>query len=170
MELKLEFRVARQEDVGPIMEIIRSAQRRLAAAGIDQWQNGYPNRPRVEEDIACGYGRVLLLAGEVVGYAALTYDGERAYDDLTGGHWLTPTDGSYLTIHRLSVADKVVGTGLGRRVMLEAEREARGRVGSIRVDTHPDNLTMQGLIGSLGYRYCGRVMYESPRLAYEKAL
>lgn len=166
---KYEFRTAGEADLAPVVEIIRSAQRRLARAGIDQWQNGYPNRERVEEDMAHGYGRVLCLDGEVVAYGALVYDGESAYEGLQGGAWLTSA-GAYLTIHRLSVVDRVVGTGCGRRFMQLAEAEAAARVASVRVDTHPDNRTMQSLISSLGYRYCGTVEYESPRWAYEKLL
>jgi GNAT superfamily N-acetyltransferase len=167
--MTMEFRNACSEDVECIVEIILGAQRRLAASGIDQWQNGYPNRPRVEEDIARGYGRVLLVDGEVVAYGALTYDGERAYEGLQGGSWLSH-GGDYLTVHRLCVVDSAVGCGLGRRFMLEAEGEARLRVASVRVDTHPDNRVMRGLIASLGYTYCGTVVYESLRLAYEKIL
>ena len=53
--------------------------------------------------------------------------------------------------------------------LAEAESVSRG-VGSIRVDTHPDNRVMKSLIASLGYTYCGTVEYESPRLAYEKVV
>lgn len=163
------FRRATQEDVEAIVAIIRSAQRRLGEAGIDQWQNGYPNRERVLEDLTRGYGRVLCCGGQVVAYGALTYDGERAYDALQGGEWLT-TLGPYLTIHRLCVAQGEVGRGRGRDFMVCAQREAATKVVSVRVDTHPDNKIMQGLIASLGYSYCGTVMYESLRLAYEKVL
>jgi RimJ/RimL family protein N-acetyltransferase len=54
--------------------------------------------------------------------------------------------------------------------MLAAEAMAAERVKSIRIDTHPDNRIMQGLIGRLGYTYCGDVVIESRRLAYEKIL
>lgn len=167
---KVEFRTLSAADVSAVVEIVRSAQRRLKADGVDQWQNGYPNRERVEEDLRLGYGRVLCCEGEVVAYGALTYDGESAYDALRGGKWLTEKGVDYLTVHRLCVAEGAVGGGYGRLFMLLAEKEAAPRVGSIRVDTHPDNGRMQGLVGSLGYSFCGTVVYESPRWAYEKIL
>lgn len=169
MNGELIFRVATVEDVDSVVEIVRGAQERLRLTGTDQWQNGYPNRERIEADVALGYGRVLSRGGRVVAYGALCYDGEVAYDDLKGGEWLT-FSGPYLTIHRLCVASAEVGRGLGREFMLRAEREAAPKVASVRVDTHPRNTIMQGLIASLGYTYCGEVMYESPRLAYEKLL
>lgn len=169
MNGELVFREALEGDIDAVMEIVRGAQARLRLIGIDQWQNGYPNRERIEADVALGCGRVLTRGEEVVAYGALPYDGEAAYDNLTGGKWLT-SEGAYLTIHRLCVADAEVGSGLGREFMLRAEGEASVRVASVRVDTHPGNIIMQGLLGSLGYTLCGEVMYESPRLAYEKLL
>lgn len=164
------LRPAEAEDIATILEFVGGAQRRLAESGIDQWQNGYPNRGRIEEDVLAQVGRVLCLDGCAVAYGAVVYTGERAYDNLQGGSWLT--EGTpYATIHRLCVADEVVGKGVGRAFMTLAEEEASLRgVASIRVDTHPDNRIMQSLIASLGYTYCGTVTYESPRLAYEKRL
>lgn len=166
---KYQFRMAQSTDVERVVEIIRSAQRRLGERGIDQWQNGYPNRSSVESDVARGYGRVVCREGRVVAYGALTYDGESAYDRLRGGAWLTSA-GDYLTIHRLCVEDEALGEGCGRLFMEFAQGEAKGRVVSVRVDTHPDNRIMQHLLSSLGYLYCGTVTYESLRLAYEKVL
>lgn len=163
------LRIATTQDVEFALAAVRGAQERLRRAGINQWQNGYPNRERIEEDVRLGVGRVLVAGGWRVAYGVVTYDGEAAYDNLHGGEWLT-SGAPYATIHRLCVAEEMVGRGYGRAFMESAEREAVGRVGSIRVDTHPDNLTMQHLVASLGYRYCGVVEYESPRLAYELCL
>jgi len=47
---------------------------------------------------------------------------------------------------------------------------------SVRVDTHPDNKVMQGLIDACGYTYCGIYVVPageekgSTRLCYEKVL
>lgn len=163
------LRDARESDLEPIMAMVAGAQRRLREAGVDQWQNGYPNAERILADIAAGYGRILQDAdGCPVAYGALVYDGEAAYDRLQGGEWLTPQGASYATLHRLCVAHTELSKGYGLLFMESAEREAAGRVGSLRVDTHPHNAIMQRLLGRLGYRYCGTVTYESLRLAYEK--
>ncbi|MBQ2248201.1 MAG: GNAT family N-acetyltransferase [Tidjanibacter sp.] len=162
------FRPAEEGDVERIVDMVREAQARLRGAGIDQWQNGYPNRGRIEEDLRLGYGRVVVAEGRVVAYGAVTYDGEPAYDHLEGGSW--PIGGDYATVHRLCVAEDAVGRGWGVAFMELAEREAAGRVPSIRVDTHPDNRTMQHIVSRLGYAYCGVVWYESSRLAYIKLL
>ena len=163
------YRKAEIVDIDFIAEIILAASRRLGQAGVDQWQRGYPNRGSVERDVEAEVGRVLTTdAGQIVAYGALIYTGEPAYNDLMGGEWLT--DGEYAVIHRLCVAEEFVGQGCSREFMLSAEREAKTKVTSMRIDTHPENKIMQSLVGSLGYSYCGDVVIESRRLAYEKLL
>lgn len=162
------FRKATIEDIDTIAEIISAASARLGAAGIDQWQRGYPNRNSIEKDIADGVGMVLCVADTILAYGAVIFTGEKAYDDLSGGEWLT--DGEYACVHRLCVSDIFVGMGFSRQFMLAAEAMASERVKSIRIDTHPDNAIMHHLIQSLGYTYCGDVVIESLRMAYEKLI
>ena len=61
----MTFRKTEAADLDGVMEIVRQAQASLKARGIDQWQNGYPDRPAIEADIARGWSYVLA-------------DGERA--------------------------------------------------------------------------------------------
>ena len=163
------FRAAETGDVDIVTQIISEASARLGSAGIDQWQRGYPNRASVESDVEKGVGRVLCDGEQIVAYGAVIFTGEEAYRDLTGGEWLT--SGSYAVVHRLCVASDRVGQGWSRRFMMCAEEWAReNSLPSIRIDTHPDNKIMQNLIASSGYTYCGDVIIESRRLAYEKVL
>lgn len=162
------FRKATAADIDTIERIIRAASARLGAAGIDQWQRGYPNRQSVEQDVAAGVGMVLALGEEILAYGAVIFTGEPAYNNLTGGKWLT--HGEYAVVHRLCVSEIFVGMGFAKQFMLAAEAMAAERVPSIRIDTHPDNKIMQRMVERLGYTYCGDVVIESRRLAYEKLL
>ena len=146
------FRKATVEDISAVAEIMAAASRRLGAAGVDQWQRGYPNRTSVERDVEDG--------------GAVIFTGEPAYDDLTGGEWLT--SGDYACVHRVCVNEIFVGMGFSKQFMMAVEAMAAERVASIRIDTHPDNKIMQGLIRTMDYTYCGDVVIESRRLAYEK--
>lgn len=162
------FRKATEADIDSIAQIMAAASARLGAAGIDQWQRGYPNRSSVEKDVRDGVGMVLCEGTTILTYGAVIFTGEPAYDELTGGEWLTAAE--YACIHRLCTNEIFVGMGFSKHFMLAAEAMASERVGSIRIDTHPDNRIMQSLISSLGYTYCGDVVIESRRLAYEKIL
>jgi len=162
------FRKATTADIDTIERIIKAASARLGAAGIDQWQRGYPNRTSIENDVEVGVGMVLALGNEILAYGAVIFTGEPAYDDLTGGKWLT--DGQYAVVHRLCVSEIFVGMGFAKQFMSAAEVMAAERVKSLRIDTHPDNKIMQGLVERMGFTYCGDVIIESRRLAYEKVL
>ena len=162
------FRKATTEDIDAVAQIMAAASGRLGAAGVDQWQRGYPNRESVERDVEQGVGMVLCEGTTILTYGAVIFTGEPAYDDLTGGEWLRT--GDYACVHRLCVNEIFVGMGFSKRFMEAAEAMAAERVKSIRIDTRPDNLIMQGLVRSLGYTYCGDVVIESRRLAYEKLL
>ena len=163
------FRKAEIKDIDTIEQIMLAASGRLGAAGIDQWQRGYPNRTSVERDVADGVGYVVCDNEQIVAYGAIIFTGEVAYNDLTGGEWLTA--GDYAVVHRLCVAADRVGQGWSRCFMQCAEQLAQeNSLPSIRIDTHPDNQIMQSLISSLGFTYCGDVVIESRRLAYEKIL
>ena len=160
------FRKATVEDISAVAEIMAAASRRLGAAGVDQWQRGYPNRASVERDVEDGVGMVLCEGETILAYGAVIFTGEPAYDDLTGGEWLT--SGDYACVHRVCVNEIFVGMGFSKQFMMAVEAMAAERVKSIRIDTHPDNKIMQGLIRAMGYTYCGDVVIESRRLAYEK--
>lgn len=43
-ESLMEIRMAYPNEINRIMEIIQDGKDSLAAAGVDQWQDGYPNQ------------------------------------------------------------------------------------------------------------------------------
>lgn len=107
--------------------------------------------------------------GNVVAYGAVVFDGEPAYDAIEGA-WLT--DGDYVVLHRMAVADGEKGRGVATEFMRRVEAMACGHgTGSMRVDTNFDNRYMLRMLGRLGFVYCGKVRYRSgERLAFEKTL
>lgn len=164
------FRQAVAADLERAIEIMNAAIVRLGAAGVDQWQHGYPNAERLKSDVEEGIGYVLCDEDEVVAYGAMVFTGEPAYAEITDGEWLT-SEGDYAVVHRMCVAEEYVGKGYGRRFMAEAERVAAQSKRSMRVDTHADNKVMQHLMPSMGYTYCGIIYFESRYLtAFEKIL
>lgn len=170
----LHFRRASAEDAARILEIIRQAQAQMRVAGSRQWQNGYPALGDIRCDIEKGYGYVLCQPGNaapegVVAYGAVVFDGEAAYDAIEG-KWLTPEP--YVVLHRLAVADGMKHRGVAGEYLRRVESLARGRgVEAFRVDTNFDNRYMLRLLEKTGFRYCGKIRYDSgERLAFEKRL
>ena len=56
MNEDLKYRKAEPADAERIMEIIRQAQAQMRALGSRQWQDGYPARADIDNDLARGYG------------------------------------------------------------------------------------------------------------------
>ena len=170
----MNLRKAEISDIDTICRIIGEAQAQMARLGIDQWQNGYPDRSAIETDILRDVGVVMCAdEGEVVAYCAAIFGEEPTYARIDDGKWLTDNHSRYVVVHRLAVADshknQGVATDLMRRVEVVAiERE----YDSFRIDTHRDNCYMHSLCARLGFVRCG-VIYVSdgtPREAYEKVM
>lgn len=162
----MEYGKISETDIDAVMRIIEGAKRRLHDRGVDQWQRGYPCRTSVEADVAAGVGMALRDGKGIAAYGAVIFTGEPAYEDIRCGQWLTA--GPYAVVHRLCVAEDRLGSGCATEFMRRTEQFVWPHVKSIRIDTHPDNIPMQGLIRKMGFTYCGDVTIESRRLAFEK--
>lgn len=167
----MEFRKAMESDIDNIMKIIKQAQDYFNEEGIDQWQNNYPNPQVIRADIERGYGYVLLKEGKVVGTVSVSFDGEKTYEKIYEGQWISHFD--YAVIHRLAIERNLKGRGLASIIIKNIEKMCLSKnIHSIRIDTHEDNKSMQRLIEKNGFKYCGiiHLMDNSKRLAYEKII
>ena len=125
----MQIRKTTVGDIDAVMSIIEEARRTIAALGIDQWQNGSPNRAMIEEDVALGQGYCVERDGQIVGNFALIYDGEPTYDRIDDGVWMTADRdesgrSAYLAIHRVAIAVSRRGSGIST-AMLESSAEYR---------------------------------------------
>lgn len=165
----LIFRQADISDIPAIASILKMAVKRMLAEGKHQWDENYPNEIHISADIDKGNGYVLALSGRVIGYAAVVFTGEPAYNTLKG-EWLS--EGKYVVAHRLAVSEEVKSTGMGRILMEAIERYSRSEgMHSFRIDTNYDNSAMLSLLDRLGFTYCGEIEYEhGVRKAFEKLI
>ncbi|WP_104385757.1 GNAT family N-acetyltransferase [Sphingobacterium sp. HMA12] len=166
---KFQIRKAEQADKGRIWEIIQQAIALRREQGSRQWQDGYPNEDVVQSDIDKGYGHVVEADGKIIGYVAIIFDIEPAYNVIEG-KWLS--DGEYVGIHRLASAQDPHVKGVGTAIMQGVEEIAvLNGVYSIKVDTNFDNAGMLHVFDKLGYQYCGEVHFRgAARRAFEKLL
>ena len=151
--------------------IIDQAQQFLAAQGVDQWQDGYPNEAVMRGDIGDQTAYVFEVNGAVAAIATLVLTGEPTYARVFGGAWTTPEP--YACIHRVAVSSETRGTGVAGEMMRALEGLVRDRgVWSVRIDTHHDNRPMQQMLQKIGYTPCGTIYLVSgePRIALEKSL
>ncbi len=166
---KFNFRKADFNDVLQIMDIIKQAQEFLKNSKIDQWQNNYPNIETINNDILNGYSYLLEVNNQIVATLAIIFDREKTYDKIYFGKWISDKD--YVTIHRIAIANEFKGLNIGEMMIDKTVQLAqKNLVGSIKVDTHKDNIVMQKFLLKNKFEYCGIIYLEdgNERLAYQR--
>ncbi len=170
----MEIRKTKIEDLSAVMPIFDEARSTIAALGIDQWQNGYPSREVIEEDIKKSQSYCVLSDGEVVGTFALIIDGEPTYDEIFDGGWITGyKKPEYFAIHRVAISVKRRGSGISSEIINFCEKQAKNSLKlSLRIDTHRGNIVMRKMLEKHGFIHCGTIRLESgdERVAYEKVI
>lgn len=165
------FRKATPRDLEHIMHIITEAQQLLAANKIDQWQNGYPNKQVILDDIKQAESFVFVKDNEIIATTALSFRPEPTYNQIVQGSWLTETP--YAVIHRIAIKAPYRGQLYAQQLFQQCETlVAQQGVQSIKIDTHPDNIAMQKLLHKCHFQYCGIIYLANneQRLAFEKVL
>ena len=81
------FRQAKIEDLETIWPLFLYAKETMQQRGTQQWQDGYPFKETIEQDIVRHYAYVVEEAGEVIAYVAISRDGEPTYQKIEGA-WL----------------------------------------------------------------------------------
>lgn len=158
-------------DIDEIVPILEEARRTIAALGINQWQDGYPNRAAIEADLQRNCSYVLEKDGHVIGTFALITDGEPLYDMIENGHWRTGDDNrNYNAVHRVAIAVSSRGSGASTE-MIGFARDLTRMAGktSVRIDTHEGNRVMRRMLEKHGFVHCGTIYLANgdPRVAYE---
>ena len=158
-------------DIDEIVPILEEARRTIAALGINQWQDGYPNRESIEADVQKDYSHVLEQDGHIIGTFALIPDGEPLYNVIENGHWATGDENqNYNAVHRVAIAVASRGSGASTKMIGYAADVTRmaGKT-SVRIDTHEGNLVMRRMLEKHGFVHCGTIYLANgdPRVAYE---
>ena len=167
----MEFRRSTEIDINSIMGIINQAQTYFKEQGINQWQNNYPNIKTIKDDINSNNSYVLLKDDCVVATVAVSFDGEKTYDKIYEGEWVSNNE--FAVIHRIAVDNLYKGLGVSSEIIKNVERLCLSRnIHSIKVDTHEENVPMQELLKKNKFNYCGIIYLEcgDKRIAFEKTL
>ncbi|MCD7893936.1 MAG: GNAT family N-acetyltransferase [Erysipelotrichaceae bacterium] len=157
-------------DIENIMTLIHQAQAYFKDNHIDQWQDGYPDKLQIQEDIKRNNSYV-LDDNKIIGTMYFAIENDENYASING-QWLTYNQ-PYAVIHRIVVDNNYKGHGLAGQLLSFAVEEClKQGINSIRIDTHQDNLSMQRFLTKNGFILCGDITLKSgdPRIAFEKIL
>lgn len=164
----MKIRQATLQDLPGILELIEEAKQSLAARGVDQWQNGYPDAMVITNDIQKRQSYVMEANRSIIGTAVILCEEDPNYQKIEDGQWLT--SGPYGVVHRIAIHPDHKGQGLAGCFFSYAWQLCQSaNCVSLRIDTHQDNEAMQHAIRRFGFTYCGMVQMAdgSPRKAYE---
>lgn len=169
--MKLELSTI--NNIPKIIQIINDAKIHLASLKIDQWQDGYPNRQEIENDILKKESYVVLNdKNEIIGTSMFTLNPEPTYK-IIDGNWIIKESEKYGVIHRLAIEKNYKKSGIATFILKQFHQKLKNKnIKSLKIDTHEDNFGMQFLIKKLGYQYCGIIYtnYNAKRLAFEKVI
>ena len=146
----INIRKAIHDDIPALMHIFECAKAIMRASGnLHQWGSGYPSCEVVRNDIERGVCHVVTndVTGEIEATMAFIEGPDSTYSYIENGAWLN--DEPYHVIHRIAVAAP------GKRYARQMLDWAFGHAGTIRIDTHRDNVIMRHVLGEYGFEYCG---------------
>lgn len=162
------IRPAKSADAETLLALVRDCVSAMRAAGIEQWDEVYPNAETIAADLASGTLHVLCEHDSIV--ASITIDSN--LDPLWQGMDWSADSEPAAAVHRLMVHPSQQGRGLAKRLMQHAEEVALAKnCRSIRLDTFLQNPVAMALYPRLGYRRTGTAMMRKGEFAgYEKLL
>ena len=158
----MNIRPAQFTDMPDIMGIFDHARKFMRENGNPyQWTDGYPSEELMETEIRQGH--CFVCENETDGVVAtfcFSVGNDPTYSHIEG-KWLN--EAPYGVIHRLASNGKAKG------IARQCIAWCFARHHNLRADTHADNLIMQNLLKTNGFRECG-IIYtrQSPRIAYQK--
>ncbi len=158
----MQIRKTQKTDIDAVMAIYDKARAFMREHGnTTQWPAGTPSRETIETDIAAGGSYVCEQDGRVVATFAFLPGPDSTYAHIEGEGW--HGEGAYSVLHR------VASDGSAHGVAAAMFAFAQERVRMLRIDTHEDNIPMQGAIAKAGFRPCGIIHISdgSPRVAFD---
>lgn len=158
-------RKATERDLPRILEIYETARNFMHTHGNPtQWAGKYPDPETLEDDISKGQLYVITAdkdESQICGCFAMISGVDPTYVNIYEGEW--KDDSPYAAIHR------VASDGVERGIFSKCFDFAKQYYDHLRIDTHKDNLPMQGAIKKCGFEYCGVIYLPdgAPRIAFE---
>ena len=154
-----------------LSELIALFTRTIAAMqiqGIDQWDELYPNRELLCQDIAANSAYAYLVGTEIAGYIVVNELDSPEYSQVD---WLNK-DSSFQVIHRLCVSPNYQNQGIAKKLVSFAEELAFSKgYTSIRLDAFSKNPLSLRLYEKLNYQRLGEVQFRKGIfICFEKIL
>ena len=153
------------DQIDDAMRIFDDARAYMRANGNqNQWNNGYPSREVILQDINANRFFGVYDENKLVCVFMMMVGIDPNYNVIYDGSWLN--DEPYAVIHR--IATTVHGKGLAEMCY----DFALAHCNNLRIDTSSENYPMQKSLLKNGFKLCGVIHLANgdPRLAYHKTI
>ena len=162
---------ASEQDLEQLLAVVKSCGQNLIEQSIFQWNEKYPSKEVLLEDIELQELWKLEHGISIVGLIVLTENEDAEYQRVK---WLTKNQ-KHLYIHRLAVHPDFQGKGYAQKLMDFAESFAtENNYNSIRLDTFSQNKRNQQFYEKRNYIKLESIYFpnqsEFPFYCYEKIL
>lgn len=139
---------AKIEDLEDIAGIYARCTEEMNKRGINQWNENYPNKKIVLNDIENGELYILKCKNEFLGVVAINESDPPFYSNIKWSN----REGKHLTIHRLAVNPANQKRGFGTKLMnFVYEFALDNQYSSIRFDANTSNTELIKFYEGLGY-------------------
>ena len=160
----MNFELASSVQLDELVALATKTRTHMLNMGLEQWTGDYPNRDVFIQDIFKNGLFGLIKDNQIIASISVLPENDEAYKEIT---WLRDDS---MVMHRVIVDPDHQKRGIGVELFQFAINLARNNgYRSIKVDTHPDNYRMQGLIQKMNFKEMG-YLSSINRLAYELVL
>jgi GNAT superfamily N-acetyltransferase len=152
----VDIRLAEEEEIEGLMQLVGDCIAGMRDAGIDQWDDVYPDRRTLLSDAG---GRTLFVATEGAAVVGMIVVNDYQNPEYGGVPW-TLAGTRVAVVHRLMVHPRFQRKGIARELMRFAERRAR-ELGYdvVRLDAFSKNPAALQLYHGTGYHDAGQVTF-----------
>lgn len=162
------IRKASINELDEIKNLTEACARAMIKKEIFQWNEHYPSREKLREDIFKEELYILEKSENIIGIIVIT---ETMDDEYIPIEWLSKTSNN-IYIHRLATHPDFWGEGYAQQLMDFAENKAKSEgFESVRLDTFSQNERNQRFYESRGYKRLGNIYFpkqsEHPFYCYE---
>ena len=148
----MTYRLAAEFDLDEICSLIKSAIAKMDSCGIPQWDEIYPDKAILEEDITKNQMYIGKIDNEIAVCFTLSEECDEEYKN---GKWQYP-DAKFNVIHRLCVNPEFQNKGIATKTMKYIENLSKSQgYDVIRLDCFTLNPYSQKLYNKAGYSIVG---------------
>ena len=154
MNNEIAVRKAKIDDINLVLDIYRNAINVMIENGIQQWDNIYPDRKILYQDIENDQMFLGEINGEIVSIFVLNQECDEEYKN---GKW-NYEQSSFAVIHRFCVNTNFQNKGIGSKTMNVIEEILKEKsIETIRLDTFSLNPFALKMYEKCGYIKVGEV-------------